>query len=83
MNSEQVLLFTIIPFLAIGFLIGKKIPLASQKISIPLINYGIPLSVMGLLLKNGIDKDLVIAALIAFITICLLMVLINMSPKKQ
>ena len=83
MNSEQVLLFTIIPFLAIGFLIGKKIPVASQKISIPLINYGIPISVMGLLLKHGIDTDLIKAALIAFITICLLMLLINISPPLK
>ena len=61
----------------LGFLIGKKKPKLSELIALPLIKYGIPLSVMGLLLKEGIDLDLIKTALIAFLSIGFLIVLIN------
>ena len=83
MQLELILLFSIIPFLLIGFLIGKNKPLASEKISIPLIKFGIPISVMGLLLKNGVDRDLLKAAIMAFFTISFLIMLINCSPKLK
>ncbi len=60
-----------------GFFIGKRKPNLSETIALPLINYGIPLSVMGLLLKEGIDLDLIKTALIAFFSIGFLIVLIN------
>ena len=60
-----------------GFFIGKRKPKLSETIALPLIKYGIPLSVMGLLLKEGIDLDLIKTALIAFFSIGFLMVLIN------
>ncbi len=60
-----------------GFFIGKRKPKLSETIALPLIKYGIPLSVMGLLLKEGIDIDLIKTALIAFFSIGFLIVLIN------
>ncbi len=60
-----------------GFFIGKRKPKLSETIALPLIKYGIPLSVMGLLLKEGIDLDLIKTALIAFFLIGFLIVLIN------
>ena len=63
-----------------GFLIGKRKPKLSESIAIPLIKYGIPLSVMGLLLKEGIDIDLIKTALIAFLLIGFLIVIINYLP---
>ena len=60
-----------------GFFIGKRKPKLSETIALPLIKYGIPLSVMGLLLKEGIDLDLIKTALIAFFSIGFLIVLIN------
>tara|TARA_S200000501_G_scaffold364611_1_gene397037 strand:+ start:334 stop:1212 length:879 start_codon:yes stop_codon:yes gene_type:complete len=63
--------------LIFGFFIGKRKPKLSESIAKPLIRYGIPLSVMGLLLKEGIDIDLIKTALIAFFLIGFLMVLIN------
>ena len=60
-----------------GFFIGKRKPKLSETIALPLIKYGIPLSVMGLLLKEGIDIDLIKTALIAFLSIGFLIVLIN------
>ena len=60
-----------------GFFIGKVKPLASEKISISLIRYGIPISVMGLLLKAGISVDLVNSAVLAFTTISVFILIIN------
>ena len=60
-----------------GFFIGKKKPKLSETIALPLIRYGIPLSVMGLLLKEGIDLNLIKTALIAFFSIGFLIVVIN------
>ncbi len=60
-----------------GFFIGKRKPKFSELIALPLIKYGIPLSVMGLLLKEGIDLDLIKTALIAFLSIGFFIVLIN------
>ena len=64
----------------LGFFIGKRKPNLSESIAIPLIKYGIPLSVMGLLLKEGIDLDLIKTSLIAFLSIGFLVVLINLTP---
>ncbi len=61
----------------LGFFIGRRKPKLSELIALPLIKYGIPLSVMGLLLKEGIDLDLIKTALIAFLSIGFLIVLIN------
>ena len=61
----------------LGFFIGKRKPKLSEHIALPLIKYGIPLSVMGLLLKEGIDLNLIKTALIAFFSIGFLIVLIN------
>ena len=63
-----------------GFFIGKVKPLASEKISLSLIRYGIPISVMGLLLKAGINVDLVKSAILAFTTITVFILLINFIP---
>ena len=63
-----------------GFFIGKKNPNLSEHIAKPLIRYGIPLSVMGLLLKEGIDIDLIKSALVAFFIIGSLIFLINFIP---
>ena len=71
--------------MTLGFLLGKKNPKLSEYIAKPLIRYGIPLSVMGLLLKEGIDTDLIKSALLAFSIIGTLITLINLLPvlKKK
>ena len=76
-NTIYSLFINIIPFLILGFFLGKRKPKFSESIAAPLIQYGIPLSVMGLLLKEGIDMDLIKTALIAFFLIGFLTVLIN------
>jgi hypothetical protein len=69
----------------LGFLLGKKNPKISKYIARPLIRFGIPLSVMGLLLKEGIDINLIKSAFLAFSVIGFLITLINIVPifKKR
>ena len=68
-----------------GFFLGKKNPKISEYIARPLIRFGILLSVMGLLLKEGIDINLIKSAFLAFSIIGFLIVLINICPifKKR
>ena len=63
--------------LIFGFFLGKKNPKISRYIARPLIRFGIPLSVMGLLLKEGIDINLIKSAFLAFSLIGFLITLIN------
>ena len=60
-----------------GFFLGKKNPKIAKYIARPLIRFGIPLSVMGLLLKEGIDINLIKSAFLAFSLIGFLITLIN------
>jgi len=66
--------------LIFGFFLGKKKPNLSEYIARTLIRFGIPLSVMGLLLKEGIDINLIKSSLLAFSIIGFLMVVINKFP---
>ena len=66
-----------------GFFIGKVTPLASEKIALSLIRFGIPLSVMGLLLKAGINFDLINSAVLAFITIVFFLICVNYIPALK
>jgi len=60
--------------------LGKKNPKISKYIARPLIRFGIPLSVMGLLLKEGIDINLIKSAFLAFSVIGFLITFINLIP---
>jgi len=66
--------------LIFGFFLGKKKPTISKYIARPLIRFGIPLSVMGLLLKEGIDINLIKSAFFAFSLIGFLIIVINIFP---
>ena len=79
-NTIYDLFIKIIPLLIFGFFLGKKNPNISEYIARPLIRFGIPLSVMGLLLEEGIDINLIKSALLAFSLIGSLIVLINKFP---
>jgi hypothetical protein len=74
------LLAEIIPCLLIGYLLGRFKENLSLTISRPLINYGIPISLMGLLLKSGLEVPLIESAVLALIAIGFLMTLLNRLP---
>ena len=74
------LLAELIPCLLVGYLLGRFKKNLSLKISRPLINYGIPISLMGILLKSGLELPLIESAAFALIAIALLMTTLNSLP---
>tara|TARA_B100000965_G_C19598146_1_gene761200 strand:+ start:3673 stop:4545 length:873 start_codon:yes stop_codon:yes gene_type:complete len=55
----------------------------TKKISRLLINFGIPVSLMGLLLKSGLDFQLIKSAGIALVAISFLMTILNYLPVAK
>tara|TARA_B100000965_G_C19480336_1_gene708219 strand:- start:62 stop:982 length:921 start_codon:yes stop_codon:yes gene_type:complete len=74
------LLAELIPCLLVGYLLGRFKKNLSKTISLPLINFGIPVSLTGLLLKSGLRLPLIQSALMALLAICLLMTILNFIP---
>ena len=70
----------LIPCLLIGYLLGRFKEDLSLKISRPLINYGIPISLMGILLKSGLEFQLIQSAVLALVAISILMTILNRLP---
>ena len=78
------LLIEVIPCLFIGYVIGSVKKDFSRRISILLINIGIPISLMGILLKAGLNIQLVESALLALLAIgCLLTTLNSLNVLKN
>ncbi len=73
----------LLPFLFLGYLIGRFKPELSSQISRPLIRFGLPISLMGLLLKSGLDWNLLKAIGMALFGIGLLIALIRIIPKLR
>ncbi len=74
------LLAELVPCLVIGFFLEKFKENFSLFISRPLINYGIPISLTGLLLKSGINSYLLEAMIMAWLVIGLQIILIRVTP---
>ena len=75
------LLSELIPCLLIGYLLGRFKENLSLTISRPLISYGIPISLMGILLKSGLELPLIESAALALVAISFLMTILNRLPS--
>ena len=75
------LLSELIPCLLIGYLLGRFKENLSLTISRPLISYGIPISLMGILLKSGLELPLIESAALALVAIGFLMTILNRLPS--
>ena len=75
------LLSELIPCLLIGYLLGRFKENLSLTISRPLISYGIPISLMGILLKSGLELPLIESAALALVAISFLMTILNRLPR--
>ena len=81
---EIILLFAeLIPCLLIGYLLGRFKENLSLNISRPLISYGIPISLTGILLKSGLKLPLIESAAIALVAIGILMTILNRLPSLK
>ena len=72
----------LIPTLGLGFLIGRLRPAWTRPLATPLVRFGVPVSVMGLLLKGGIHSDLAFIALFAASAIAAWMLMIQLVPRQ-
>jgi len=77
------LLAELILCLLIGYLLGRFKENLSLTISSPLISYGIPISLMGLLLKSGLEMTLIQSAALALVVIGFLMTILNCLPGMK
>ena len=71
----------LIPSLALGFWIGRIKPHWTRPLATPLVRFGVPMSVMGLLLKGGLSWNLAGIALTAALAIGLWMLVMQLLPK--
>lgn len=71
----------LIPSLALGFWIGRIKPQWTRPLATPLVRFGVPMSVMGLLLKGGLSWNLAGIALTAALAIGLWMLVMQLLPK--
>ena len=74
------LLAELIPCLLIGYLLGRFKENLSLTISRPLISYGIPISLMGILLNSGLELPLIESAALALVAIGISMTILNRLP---
>ncbi len=79
------LFIELLPLLALGYLIGYLKPGISSKIAQPLIDFGVPASLMGLLLKSGggLARDVFEAFLITLLAIGLMLAIARSFPKTR
>ena len=77
------MLLSLIPILLIGFWVGGRHPGLSGRLALPLVRFGVPLSVMGLLLKGGLSDQVLQAALLAAAAIALVLVVSFRVPPVR
>ena len=79
----MLLLAELIPCLLIGYLLGRFKENLSLAISRPLISYGIPIGLTGILLKSGLELPLIESAALALVAIGILMTILNRLPSLK
>ncbi len=77
------LLAELIPCLLIGYVLGRFKEHSSRKISLPLIKVGMPISLIGILLKSGLELPLIQSAFMALVAISILMTILNCLPVQK
>lgn len=55
----------LLPSLAVGLVVGRILPDLPARLAPPLVRWGVPLSLVGFLLRSGLHSDLLIAGLMA------------------
>ena len=73
----------LLPSLLVGYLLGRFRTGFFSLIIPPLIDFGVPISLICLLLKNGLDWLLFQALVMSFLVVGLIMALIRIFPKLR
>jgi predicted permease len=78
------LLLELLPCLSLGVLIGRRRPGWIRPLSLPLVHYGVPISLMGLLLRGGLSWSLLGYAGVAVAGILLMLPLCHrFAPLRR
>ena len=73
-------LLELLPALLLGFWAGRSYPSLSGRLAMPLVRFGVPISVMGLLLRGGLGGEMVVAAALAVLAIAVVLLLAQRLP---
>jgi hypothetical protein len=79
-------LLELVPALALGLLLGRRWPWLAARLAGPLVSWGVPFSVMGLLLRSGLDWRSGQVALLALLAVACGLLLLRRrlhSPVEQ
>jgi len=58
-----------VPALLLGLALGRRWPGLSQRLAPPLVQWGVPFSLMGLLLRSGLNRGTALVALLALLAV--------------
>lgn len=75
--------FELLPCLLIGLLIGRVFPSLPGRLAPPLIHWGVPISLVGLLLRSGLRSELLVSALMALLGSGLGLMLLQWLPALR
>lgn len=75
------LLWEMVPCLVAGALIGRWRPQWIAPLATPLVRFGVPVSLMGLLLHGGLNSSLLGMALVAVTAIALMLTILRMLSR--
>lgn len=73
-------LLELLPALLLGFWGGRRHPGLSAYLAMPLVRFGVPVSVMGLLLRGGLGGEMVLAAALAVLAIIVVLLMAQRLP---
>ena len=73
-------LLELLPCLLIGVWAGRRHPALSGRLAKPLVRFGVPLSVMGLLLKGGLSLEMLTSAGLAVLAISVVLLVTARFP---
>jgi hypothetical protein len=62
-------LLELVPALLLGLALGRRWPGLSQRLAPPLVQWGVPFSLMGLLLRSGLNRSTALVALLALLAV--------------
>ena len=72
-------LLELVPSLLVGFWLGGQQPELSKRLARPLVGFGVPLSVMGLLLRGGLTSAVLKASVVAPVVVILWLLLVSIQ----
>ena len=75
--------YELIPALLLGLLLGYRFPALPSRLAAPLVGWGIPITLVGLLLRSGLGGDLLIAGAAAGLINGIGLLLLGVAPLRR